>query len=267
MAPYVAASTPAHQRFQLLKRALGGRDGSTSTLTVRGADGKARQVSITRSVENFDKAHTEHGPAFRVLPGNVGWVHLGRLRASEVPKVFEQLGNTRALVLDLRGYPQGVVPAMAPYLNTRSARHGNLALWNVIEGPYQDTRFHARSPVPQAKLPLYRGRTVTLIDERAISQAESAGLLLEAVNATTFVGSPTAGANGDLTDLSLPGGITFLFSGAEIRHVDGGQLQCLGLQPHVRVHPTLQGLQAGRDEVLEAALRLLEAPGSTRSVP
>ncbi len=267
MAPYVAASTPAHQRFQLLKRALAGRNGSTSTLTVRGADGKARQVSITRAVENFDKAFTEHGPAFRVLPGNVGWVHLGRLRVSEVPKLFEQLGGTRALVLDLRGYPRGVVPALAPYLNTRNARYGSLALWNVIEGPYQDTRFHSRSPVAQEQVPLYRGRTVTLIDERAISQAESAGLLLEAVNATTFVGSPTAGANGDTTDFSLPGGITFIFSGAEIRHVDGGQLQCLGIQPHIQIRPTLQGLQAGRDEVLEAALRLLEVPVSPGSPP
>jgi C-terminal processing protease CtpA/Prc len=260
LAPYVTASTTEHRRFQLLRRALGGREGSTSTLTVRGADGKARQVPMTRSRDNFEKQYTERGPAFRLLPGNVGWVQLGLMRASDVPAVLEQARKARALVLDLRGYPQGVVPAMAPALNTRNAKYSHLSLWNVVEGPYKDTSFHARGPVPRADVPLYRGRTVTLIDERTISQAESAGLMLEAVNGTTFVGSPSAGANGDISDFSLPGGLTVIFSGAEIRHSDGGQLQCLGIQPQVRVRPTLEGLRAGRDEVLEAALRLLEAP-------
>lgn len=258
--PYVAASTAAHRSFQLLRRVFGGREGSTSTLTVRGADGRARQVPMTRSRDNFTKEFTEHGPAFRVLPGNVGLVHLGRLKAAQVPEVFAQLKGTRALVLDLRGYPQGVVPAMAPYLNTQHATVSDIALWNVLEGASQDMHFQMRQAVPQAEVPVYHGRTVTLIDERTISQAESAGLILEAVNGTTFVGSPTAGADGDITDFSLPGGITFLFSGAEIRHANGAQLQCLGIQPHLQVRPTLQGLQAGRDEVLEAALRLLEGP-------
>ncbi len=260
LAPYVTASTAAHRSFQLLKRAFGGREGSTSTLTVRGEDGKARQVSMTRSRDNFKKEYTEHDPAFRVLPGNVGYIHLGYLHAAEVPEVFAQLKGTRALVLDLRGYPQGVVPAMAPYLNTQHATFSNIALWNVVEGASQDVHFQMRQTVPQAEVPVYRGRTVTLIDERTISQAESAGLILEAVNGTTLVGSPTAGADGDTTDFSLPGGITFVFSGAEIRHANGAQLQCLGIQPHLRVRPTLEGLRAGRDEVLEAALRLLEAP-------
>ncbi|WP_224363421.1 S41 family peptidase [Hyalangium versicolor] len=259
LTPYVTASTPSHRAFKVLRRALGGPVDTTSTLTVRGADGQARQVTISRSRDNLGKEYTENGPAFRVLPGNVGLVRLGLLRAAEVPAMFEQLKGTRALVLDLRGYPQGLW-GMAPYLNTRKATDANLALWNVVEGASQAMSFQMRSPVTRGDVPLYQGRTVTLIDERTISQAESVALLLEAVNGTTFVGSPSAGANGDITDFSLPGGINFLFSGAEIRHLDGAQLQCLGVQPHLRVRPTLQGLRAGRDEVLEAALRLLEAP-------
>jgi hypothetical protein len=35
------------------------------------------------------------------------------------------------------------------------------------------------------------------------------------------------------------------------RHADGRQLQRVGIQPHVRVCPTIAGLRAGRDEVLE----------------
>jgi C-terminal processing protease CtpA/Prc len=98
-----------------------------------------------------------------------------------------------------------------------------------------------------------------LIDERAISQAEHTGLFFEAANGTTFIGMPTAGANGDVTRLSLPGGLLVGFTGHDVRHADGRQLQKVGLTPHVTVAPTIAGIRAGRDQVLEAALRHVKA--------
>jgi hypothetical protein len=42
------------------------------------------------------------------------------------------------------------------------------------------------------------------INEFAGSQAEQTGLFFEAANGTKFIGSPTAGANGDLTNFTVP---------------------------------------------------------------
>jgi hypothetical protein len=47
------------------------------------------------------------------------------------------------------------------------------------------------------------------------------------------------------------------FTGEEVRHVDGRQLQRVGIQPDVVVRPTLAGVRAGKDEVLERALAYL----------
>jgi C-terminal processing protease CtpA/Prc len=49
-----------------------------------------------------------------------------------------------------------------------------------------------------------------------------------------------------------------LFTGHDVRHADGRQLQRVGLQPHVLVAPTIAGLRSGRDEVLERALEFLQ---------
>ena len=68
--------------------------------------------------------------------------------------------------------------------------------------------------------------------------------------------SQTAGANGDVTILVMPGNLRMSFSGHDIRHADGRQLQRVGLHPDVEVHPTLKGLQSDRDEVLDRALQL-----------
>jgi len=97
-----------------------------------------------------------------------------------------------------------------------------------------------------------------LIDDRTICQAEHTGLFLEAANGTTFIGSPTMGANGDVTSLSIPGGAYVSFTGQGVWHADGQQLQRLGLQPTVEVRPTLAGIRDGKDEVLEKAVEYLE---------
>jgi C-terminal processing protease CtpA/Prc len=97
-----------------------------------------------------------------------------------------------------------------------------------------------------------------LIDERAISQAEHTGLFFEMANGTKFIGSNTAGANGDVTNFNVPGGINIMFTGQSVRHVDGRQLQRIGLVPDIEVRPTIEGIQNGRDEVLEGAIEYLQ---------
>jgi C-terminal processing protease CtpA/Prc len=105
---------------------------------------------------------------------------------------------------------------------------------------------------------MYRGPTVMLIDERAMSLAEHTGLWFEAANGTKFIGSNSAGANGDTTVLVLPGEIFVVFTGHDVRHADGRQLQRIGLVPDVAIRPTIEGIRAGRDEVLEGAIAYLK---------
>jgi C-terminal processing protease CtpA/Prc len=83
-------------------------------------------------------------------------------------------------------------------------------------------------------------------------------MLERAGSHVTFVGAPTVGANGNVTEVALPGGYYISFSGLGVQHADGRQLQRVGIQPNVRISPTLDGVRAGRDEALETALRLAE---------
>ena len=261
--PYVTASTPAHLRARLLAQALAGPEGSEGTLGVRDSSGQVKQVRFTRSVKSFQKPPP--GEPWRLLAGNLGYVDLTRLQVADVPAMFEKLKGTRALVFDMRGYPRRTAWPLAPYLNTRKARFGALFERTLVSVEEENSRLKFLQELPQADVPLYRGRTVMLIDERAISQAEHTGLFFEAANGTTFIGSPSAGANGDITDLVLPGGISITFTGHDVRHLDGRQLQRVGLTPQVYARPTLAGVQAGRDEVLDKALEYLNK-GSTLPV-
>lgn len=76
----------------------------------------------------------------------------------------------------------------------------------------------------------------------------------------TLVGSTTAGVDGNITRLLLPTGMAILFTGMKVTHHDGTRpYQAIGTVPDVAVEPTLAGIRAGKDEVLDAALRLAKA--------
>jgi len=199
---------------------------------------------------------------WKQLPGNIGYVDLRELVVPEVGPMFEELKGTRAIVFDMRGYPNGTAWSIAPRVNTKKATHGAQFLQPLVSGAggeQDDRRIRFLQTIPE--LPkdasLYPGKIVVLINDRAISQSEHTCLFLASTAGATFIGSPIHGANGDITVMRLPGGLRMSFTGQEVRHVDGRQLQKVGIQPDVLVRPTIAGLRAGKDEVLDRALAWL----------
>lgn len=258
---HLSGSTPAGHARAVLSRVLGGAEGSECRLTVRGADGKERVVSVKRAAANR-AVRPPDGEAFRVLDGNVGYVDLNRLKVADVGPMLDALKGTKGIVFDMRGYPNGTAWALAPRLNVKDAKDAAEFRRQVVGGRNHGTATF-RQPIPPARPgeEKYAGKCVMLVDERTVSQAEHTGLFLEAACGVTFIGSQTAGANGDVTNVVLPGGVAAYFSGHDVRHADGRPLQRVGLVPHVEAKPTLAGLRAGRDEVLDRGVRVITGAG------
>jgi len=259
IAPLVAHSTPQALDAAIAARLLDGTD-ATAKLVVRGGDNRDREVALPRR-EAFRQLmrYPRDGPAFRMLPGNIGYADLSLLTVPMVDSMFEMFRNTRGIIFDDRGYPQGTAWAIAPRLSNKPVPAAAFQRPLVMSpDSTQWTTYHFVQSTPAGTKWEYRGMTILLVDERTISQAEHTGLFLEAANKTTIVGSPTRGANGDVTTVALVGGMYATFTGHDVRHADGRQLQRRGLQPDVVVRPTVAGVRAGRDEVLERALALLK---------
>ena len=256
-------STDEARDQRAAQRLLVGDDGSPVKLGVRGADGKLREVTLTRTAANLEAMRAKAtSPHWKQLPGNIGYADLSELLVPEVGPMFEALKGTRAIVFDMRGYPNGTAWSLAPRVNTKKATYGAQFFQPLVTGSggeEADARIRFLQKIPE--LPkdawIYPGKIVVLVDDRAISQAEHTCLFLESAAGATFIGSPTHGANGDVTVMRLPGGLRMSFTGQEVRHADGRQLQKVGIQPDVVVRPTLAGLRAGKDEVLDRALAWL----------
>lgn len=252
-------------RWRLLRAPLG----QPIRIGLRGADNRERTVTLTALPASQLTPPPDTTAVFRLLPGNIGYADMGRLQTKDVPRMFAVFKATKALILDMRNYPNGTAWAIAPYLtdlkNVVGAKFFRYAPNEpdvTSEDTYQSVQkyFFDQMLPPNAGQAVYRGKTVMLIDERTQSQAEHSGLFFEAANGTEFIGSPTAGANGDVTNFFVPGGIRLSFSGHDVRHADGRQLQQVGLQPKILVRPTIQGIRRGQDEVLARALSYLDTP-------
>lgn len=82
-------------------------------------------------------------------------------------------------------------------------------------------------------------------------------MALRAGHNTIVVGSTTAGADGDIAFIPLPGGLRTAISGAGDFYPDNSPTQRVGIVPDIRVTPTVEGIRERRDEVLETALRIV----------
>lgn len=264
---YISGSTPQRRGYDSIQRVLNGADGSTATLLVGTQDGPSKEVKLQRTVAFATALQLPErtGEVVRVLPNNIGYVDVTRLPDDQVPAVFEKLQNTTAIIFDARGETSRAAQALAAHLVNANDVGGAIITGPVTLSPdvlttqtlTSTASYFFVEKLPDATQPAYKGKTVMLTDERTIGNSEHLGLWLEAANNTAFIGTPSAGAEGETSNFLIPGGINITFSGQDVRHANAGKLQRLGIQPSVLIAPSINALRQGRDEVLEKAVAYL----------
>jgi C-terminal processing protease CtpA/Prc len=259
LARYLPASTPGRLENKVDTQFLMGPKARPVEIRVRAADSSLRQVTVARTLEGpAPRSPTRTTPVYGLHASGHGYVDLQRLEPRQVADAFETIRNAPGVILDMRGYPVGGAfglvgllarPSSPPAFLGGSVRYDGATASFSLE----ESLFTLEVPGPG-----YAGRVVLLADGSTQSAAEHACALIKSTVPTIVVGSRTSGANGGVTRTILPGGIVVNFTGQSMRHKDGTRLQRVGIVPDVEVEPTLSGLRAGRDEVLERAVEVLD---------
>ncbi len=272
---YVNASTPQASLSHALQMATSGQNGTTVSLLVRAPSDTTKTLTLTRRWR-FHVPAQSTSQVYRILAGNVGYVDLTRLTVDQVDPMFVALAGTRAIVFDDRGYPNETAWSIAPRLTARERVKISLYEMPLVRNMASQDASDEFLPTMISSYDLipsipgkskYLHPTVLLINEQTISQAEYTGMMFRAADDMQFVGTPTVGADGDVTSFMVPGRLQLMFSGASVRWPDGRQTQRIGLQPDVRVEPTAQDIARGKDVVLLTGLRVaLRKAGAPASV-
>jgi C-terminal processing protease CtpA/Prc len=227
-------------------------------------NGEELSVSVKRNYNMRDFLKEGLYPEYRpekiseLRPG-IFYADITRLTTEELDEKIPELAIAKGVIFDVRGYPK----LGNEFLNHLSDQKLFSAHWNVPRIIYPDReKLNGYDTTgrweTEPLLPRFKGRIVFMTDGGAISYAESIMGIVEAYKLGIIVGEPTAGTNGNVNPIELPGGYTVRFTGMKVLKHDGSPHHGVGIIPDVPVKRTIKGICEKRDEYLEKALEIIE---------
>jgi hypothetical protein len=162
--------------------------------------------------------------------------------------------GARKLVVDMRGYPGVDVYEIARRFICRKFSSPVFRYYSYASPDSRTVTESSNTYDPLPDGPSYCGPISLIIGHDTVSAAETlATVLTDAKRVRVFGQSPSAGSNGNIPGIQLPGGFALTFSGMEVLHADRSPFAGIGIVPDVLVPVTADDLARGEDPELKAA--------------
>lgn len=209
------------------------------------------------SREQYDKRiHGRRPSQGSELSPGIYYVSVADLEPAMLPKLIQSLSSARVVIFDARGYVPNAAFELLSHFVARPIHSPDFRI--PVASIHFPTKYQDASWIFRPAVPHVDSRLIVIADARVVSMGETFLELIRDNKLATFVGEPSAGTNGNVTTFAAPGGFEVRFTGMHVTAPDGSTIQGHGIVPDITVHPTLEGIQSGRDEVLEAALALAQ---------
>ncbi len=255
--PYTPASNQAALYRDIASKLERSRDTKGSMEVKKGKQVKKIEVQYYwyRNIGRLTRSsYTSIYPMYKKLDTQVGYINLEKIQTDSLATIFKTLKNTKGIIIDIRNYPSDFMPfAMGYYLKQSKTP--------FVKFSYSDYSFPGRFYMFEglqnggAYPDYYKGKVVILVNEETQSQAEYTTMALKTVPGSVVIGSQTAGADGNVSDIYFPGGLSSYISALGVYYPDGKATQGIGIVPQIICKPTIEGIKAGRDELIARAMK------------
>lgn len=225
------------------------RDNKTKTLTLK--------LFKKNEIHKFRWYRKDAGgKSFKLLNDRIGYVTLKNIKKEDIEVIKKEFINTKGIIIDLRNYPSTFVPfSLGSYFVGETTPFVKFTKANM-NNPGEFT-FTSTIKIKKSKNN-YKGKLIVLVNEFTQSQAEYTSMAFKAGNNTTIIGSTTAGADGNVSRIFLPGNLKTMISGIGVYYPDGTETQKIGIIPDIKLTPTIKGIKEGKDELLEKAIEIIQ---------
>jgi C-terminal processing protease CtpA/Prc len=254
----MSAATEGWLRYRSQIESLMGDSGSVVKLDI--LRNGITPVTILVPRQAYRQAFFEDQPklaSIREYPNDIMYINIRTASLDSIKKSLPKLQKSRVIICDLRVYPNNNHQLLNYLLKEKDTSRQWMQIAHTI---YPDReRIPNWTPIGwhlQPLKPHLDAKIIFITDGSAISYAESYMSFVEHYKLGTIVGQPTAGTNGNVNELKLPGGYTIRWTGMKVQKHDGSVHHGVGILPNVYVEKTIKGVREGRDEFLEKALEL-----------
>lgn len=255
---YISGS-PQLTLFRSLRHFGAGKQGTEAILQIeRNEEIKSYKVQRSSRYSN-NKIEKKHLPITGLIEDGIYYVDLDRAPMDRINDEMSQIASSRGVIFDLRGYPNSNHQVIQHLLTHPDTSDQWMKIPKIIYPDqqrmvgYQNFGWQLEPVEPQIQ-----GVVVFITDARAISYAESFMSFIEHYKLAEIVGQPTAGTNGNVNRMVLPGGYRFTWTGMKVTKHDGSQHHLIGIQPTIPVEKTIGGVREEKDEFLEKAIQVIQ---------
>lgn len=220
---------------------------------------KRNEIDIHKQVgryneELFKNKKILNPEKYKILENNIGYINMANLEMKDVDKMMLSLKSTKAIIIDLRNYPNFI-----PFLIARRLIQTQKSFVKFIEPDlsyYGKFKWRDGMIINPIKNEYYKGVVILLVNEETQSAAEFSTMLLQIGDNVITIGSQTAGADGNISKIEFLGFKSFI-SGIGVYYPDNSETQRKGVKIDIEVNQTIKGIQEGKDEILQKALEYL----------
>ena len=211
------------------------------------------RISQTWKISGLYKLNNKY---WTVLNKDIGYLNIGGPNPAKLMTIVDAMKKTKGLIIDCRMYPSDfLIYTLIPYLYSDSMQFVKFTEGSIlIPGIFTYTMDWK---LPGMKSESYKGKIVIIVNENTQSSGEYHAMAFRKAKGALVIGSTTAGADGNVSSISLPGGFNTFISGIGVLYPDGRETQRVGIVPDIEVKPTIKGIMENRDELLERAIGII----------
>ncbi|WP_300685798.1 S41 family peptidase [Chryseobacterium sp.] len=225
------------------------------TLTIKKTNGKVETTTVeTVPYETFTVR--KNIPAHKEIDHNIGYIYPEVIRKDEIHTVMKKFMNKKGIIIDLRCYPKEFSTfIISDYFFPDSKEFAQFKATSLQHpGKFQISE---NSKIGKRNSNYYKGKLAILVDETTQSASEFIVMALRTAPKSAVIGSQTAGADGDLSYIQLPGGMGTYISGLGVYYPNGKGTQRTGIAIDLQAKQTLQSIRNGEDPLIQKAIEFI----------
>jgi len=256
---YISSSNPNRADYYVSNRMLNGALDDSATFTLR--RGRERIITTLDRIgyDDLKIIRKTRQDTIKILESNFAYVNLDLLAKDRVKSMLDKIKNCDGVIFDVRGYPNSIIWELSTLITADKVLTSRLVtpvfnsrqFWgSFVTSDLGETYVEGKEK--RINVPI-----VVLMNSQTQSHAEYTCSAIKELTGATLIGEQTSGADGNVSNIKLPGNVFASFTGMDPQDPRGNSQQGIGLLPDIEVRPTLEGIKAGKDEVLEATIEFL----------
>ena len=208
-------------------------------------------------INAYDFGRSPHAkePGYYLINKDIGYLFGTMFKTGNLENIKKTFKNTKGIIVDMRGYPSDDLEPFVNYIQPLETAFVKFTSGS-LKHPGLFT-FSEPLKIGKKSNDNYTGKVIVIVNALAQSNAEFITMAFQSAPNVTVIGSTSAGADGNITPIVLPGMFTTYISGIGVYYPDGTNAQRSGVKINYVVKPTIKGIRENRDELLEKAKELI----------